>query len=162
MDEHIRDDMRDEPEEEQAERAGGGAGGIVGAGLGAGAGLVLGPIGAVVGALAGAAGGWWAGKQTVDALASFDEREDEHFRRTHERSDRGTRPYNEVRHAYQLGVLAGRNPDYVGRNFDTVEQDLQRAWDEAHGRGESWNNVRPYVDEGFTYGRDTQLDDQRR
>lgn len=154
MDEQIRDDMRNESEDEQAETAGGGAAGIVGAGLGAGAGLVLGPVGAVLGALAGAAGGWWAGKQTVDVLASFEETEDQHFRRVHERAPYATRPYDEVRHAYQLGVLAGRNPEYRGREFDTVEQDLQRAWDEARGHGESWDTVRAYVGEGFTYGRD--------
>jgi hypothetical protein len=51
-----------------------------------------------------------------------------------------------VRPAYQLGHLAGRNPDYAGRSFDEVESDLQRGWTgDVAARHGDWTSVRPYA-----------------
>jgi len=151
------DDLR--PKEEDAEEVAGGVAGLAAGAAGAAAGAaVLGPIGGVIGALAGGIGGWWAGHQLGEA--ALDEEEDESYRRYHEgsMSERG-RSYDEVRHAYHLGHLAGRNPEYRDREFDGVEADLRRAWDEAHGPREPWDEVRPYV--GAAYER-SRVDEERR
>jgi hypothetical protein len=145
------DDIRHPSEEEQATTAGGGASGIVGMAAGAGVGLLLGPVGAVIGALAGGAGGWWAGKQTVAAISEFDNDEDM-YRRMHD-AESAQHSYDDVRHAYVLGHLAGRNPDYLDRDFRAVEPDLRDAWQRAHQHGETWDSLRPYVDRGFTHAR---------
>jgi hypothetical protein len=154
----IKDDMKRSSEDEKRDTVAGGVGGIGGMAAGAGAGLTLGPVGAVLGALAGAAGGWWAGKQTIETLGGFENDEDVYYRRLHQQFAADARAYDEVRHAYQIGHLAGRNPDYMGSDFDSVEQDLRRAWDEAHGKAEAWDTVRPYVDRGFAHGRQNDSD----
>lgn len=148
-----KDDMKNTSEHEKADTVVGGLGGLGGLAAGAAGGLVLGPVGAVVGALAGVAGGWWAGTQVVDAAADFDA-EDSHYRRAHESSRAGAREYDEVRHAYQLGHLAARNPDYRDTGFDRIEPDLRRAWVDAHGASGDWDAVRPYVDRGFKRARE--------
>jgi hypothetical protein len=161
----LRDDMRkiaeeDDPkkaEEEQTETVTEGVGGLIGFASGAAAGLTLGPVGAVIGALAGGAGGWWAGKQVGDAALEF---EDKYYRRIHEASHAPTPSYEDVRHAYQLGHLAGRNPEYRDSDFDAIEPELQRAWKTAHGGSDNWNQVRSCVDRGFTHAREKQ-DEQR-
>jgi hypothetical protein len=149
-----KDDMRNTSEHEKADTVVGGLGGLGGLAAGAAGGLVLGPVGAVVGALAGVAGGWWAGKQVVDAAADFDAETDSDYRRVHESTRAGARAYDEVRHAYQLGHLAGRNPDYRDAGFDRIEPDLRRAWVDVHGAADEWDLVRPYVDRGFERARE--------
>ena len=66
----------------------------------------------------------------------------------------GADDYDNVRPAYQLGHLAGRNPDYASRSFDEVEPDLQRGWtsDVASRHGE-WHSVRGYARDAFDRGR---------
>jgi hypothetical protein len=147
-----KDDMKNTSEHEKADTVVGGLGGLGGLAAGAAGGLVLGPVGAVVGALAGVAGGWWAGKQVVDAAEDFNA-EDSDYRRAHESSRAGARAYDEVRHAYQFGHLAGRNPDYRDAEFHRIEPDLRRAWVDAHGSTDDWDAVRPYVDHGFNRAR---------
>ncbi len=154
-----RDDMRkiaeeDDPEraaEEQRRTVGEGMGGLMGLAAGAAGGLTLGPVGAVLGALAGGAGGWWAGKQVVDAISDY---QDEYFRRIHEASREAAPSYEEVRHAYQLGHLAGRNPEYGDTGFDRVEPELRRAWERAHPESRDWDSIRRFVDRGFNRARD--------
>jgi hypothetical protein len=161
----LRDDMRkvaeeDDPKksaEEQAETVTEGVGGLMGFATGAAAGLALGPVGAVIGALAGGAGGWWAGKQVGDAALEF---EDRYFRRIHAASDARSPSYEDVRHAYQLGHLAGRNPEYGDAGFDAIEPELRHAWKKAHGGSDNWDQVRPCVDRGFTHARE-EPDNQR-
>jgi hypothetical protein len=139
---------------EPAKAVGKGAGGIAGAHVGAGLGaFVLGPIGMVIGAIAGAVGGWWAGDAIAKGLDKWSEEDDEVFRTSYLSSPGGRsgRAYEDVRPAYQLGYLAGRNPEYRGRAFDDIEADLRAGWSAELGQkhGE-WDEVRPYVRDAYT------------
>ena len=67
-----------------------------------------------------------------------------------------TRGYDDVRPAYQIGHLAGRNPDYAGRSFDDVEPDLQRGWTpEVSARYGAWHEVRDYARSAYDRSRGT-------
>ena len=140
---------------EDPEAIGGAVIGSTGAAMGGGIGLAaLGPLGGVIGALVGAAGGWWAGKGFVTAINDVDRAENE-FRRAHEHAG-ASRPYDEARHGYQLGYLAGRNPDYADAAFSTVETDLRTAWIEAHRQDEDavpWEDVRAQAQTGYELAR---------
>ncbi|MGH7504729.1 MAG: hypothetical protein ACRELX_03725 [Longimicrobiales bacterium] len=146
---------RDLERNEDPEKIGGAVIGSTGAGIVGGIGLAaLGPLGAIAGALAGAAGGWWAGKGVVRAVDDMD-RADNEFRRAHEHAG-ATRPYDEVRHGYQLGYLAGRNPDYAAVEFSEVENDLRTAWVQAHRQDEHpvrWEDVRADARTGYELAR---------
>ncbi|MEX2570898.1 MAG: hypothetical protein WD737_06300 [Gemmatimonadota bacterium] len=146
----------DQKRNEDPSVAGGAVGGATGAGVGASLGVAaLGPLGLVLGALAGAAGGWWAGKGVVESVEDVD-RSDNRFRRAHEHAG-ATRPYEEVRHAYQLGYLAARNPDYSDATFEETEEDLRAAWVQAHVHDPEpvpWEDVRASARTGFDLGRE--------
>ena len=43
--------------------------------------------------------------------------------------------------------MAGRNPDYKGRSWDEVENDLRRGW-KADGP-HRYDDLRPYVRHGY-------------
>lgn len=131
-----------------------GVGGIGGVFAGTAIGSIGGPIGTVIGGIAGAIGGWWAGHEIAEAATKHYTPADDAFYRNHyESSDRrlADRSYDEVRPAYQVGHIAGRNPEYAGRSFESVEPDLRRGWDastsEAHG---SWDQVRGYAHDAYT------------
>lgn len=134
---------------------GGAVGGATGVGTGAGLGLaMLGPLGGVLGALAGAAGGWWAGKEVVKAVEEVD-RADNQFRWAHEHAG-AARPYEEVRHGYQLGYLAGRNPQNAEATFAEVEAELRGAWVQAHLHDRDpvpWDQVSSHVRSGYDLAR---------
>ena len=129
------------------------AGGFTGMATGMAFGAMAGPIGLLVGGIAGAVGGWWAGHAIADALTDDD---DVVYRSRYETSPSrlGDRAYEDVRPAYQLGHLAGRNPDYAGRSFDQIEPDLQRAWNDiARSRHGEWTTMRGYAREAFSRAR---------
>jgi hypothetical protein len=106
----------------------GAAGGAIAAG--AAIGSAAGPVGTAIGAAAGAVVGAFAGKSvaaTIDPDA-----EDLYWRDNFE-----TRPYanaysfDEYRPAYRYGVETHQR--YPGRQFDDIEDDLQRDWDTHRG-----------------------------
>ena len=132
------------------EAAGGISGGLAGAAIGS----LGGPVGTLVGGLAGVIGGWWAGRSIAEAAKDYGDEDDRYYRSHYESGSRlGDRNYDDVRPAYQLGHLASRNPDYSGRDFDTVESDLRRGWSEDIGaRHGNWDVVRGYAREGYTRG----------
>ena len=139
-----------------ADAVGEAAGGISGAVTGAAIGSVAGPVGTVIGGIAGAVGGWWAGREIAEMATDLAQDDDRYFR-THYETSSGQvadRRYEDVRPIYQIGHLAGLNPDYTGREFDEVEHDLKRGWtsDSASRLGE-WPAVRSYAREGFARGR---------
>ncbi|MEJ7811166.1 MAG: hypothetical protein WKG32_12205 [Gemmatimonadaceae bacterium] len=105
-------------------------GGVSGAAMGAGIGtLVAGPIGTAIGALAGAVGGWWAGHGTT--VATDLKADDDEYYRSHYEADESRaadRDYPAARPAYQLGHVARHNPDYTGKAFEEIEDDLQKGW----------------------------------
>ena len=135
-------------------------GGVAGAATGAALGSLGGPIGTLIGALAGALGGWWSGRAISEAASSFTNEDDSYYQNYHTTAagtvaDRGTsHAYDDVRPAYQLGHLAGRNPEYANRNFDEIEGDLQRGWtSDVSARHGDWSSVRPYARDAFERGR---------
>ena len=137
-----------------AETVTAGTGGFVAGVAGLALGAVAGPVGALLGALAGSVGGWWAGREVAGALTEADDR---HYRSQYEQApDRlADRSYEQVRAAYVAGHLAGRNPEYAGRSFADVEEDLQRGWS-GHGVAEQcgdWSAVRGYARSAFERAR---------
>jgi len=130
-----------------------GVGGFSGLAAGAALGSLGGPIGTVIGMIAGAAAGWWSGRAVSEAAASFTNDED-HYRTHYGSTSANAADYDRARPAYQLGHLAGRNPDYANRSFDEVEPELQRGWtsdvSSTHG---DWSTNRSYAREAYTRGR---------
>lgn len=129
--------------------------GATAASVGGSIGMVaLGPVGAVVGLLAGAVGGWWAGKEVQESIDEMDSA-DRTFRSAH--SDLAdARPYEEVRQAYQIGFLAGRNPQYGDKSFDEIEDELRAAWVKAYLQESDavpWEDSREHARSGFEVAR---------
>jgi len=145
--------LRHDDDPSVSDEVGQAVGGITGVVTGAAIGSAAGPIGTVIGGIAGAVGGWWAGRTVAEAAARFTEHEDTDYRRAYEgRSDRlADRSYEDVRPAYQLGHIAGENPEYKGKTFEAIEADLQRGWsNDLRARHGDWAAVRPYAEEAYT------------
>ncbi|GJG87385.1 hypothetical protein tb265_25660 [Gemmatimonadetes bacterium T265] len=144
-------------------------GGLAGAATGAALGSLGGPIGTIIGGIAGAASGWWTGRAVSEAASSFDS-DDSYYRDQYD--SRGTSAtsgstsasrasassYDAARPAYQLGHVAGLNPDYANRKFDDVETDLRRGW-EAQGSNTThkWDDVRDYARDAYSRGQERRL-----
>lgn len=131
-------------------------GGVSGAAAGAAIGSIGGPVGAVIGGIAGALGGWWAGHSAVEAEQDFavnEARYQELYESSENRLD--DRRFDDVRHGYLVGHAASRNPDYAGREFEEVEDDLRRGWtDDLRTRYGDWTGVRSYAREAYVLQRD--------
>lgn len=137
-------------------------GGIAGAATGAALGSLGGPLGTVIGGIAGAVGGWWSGRAVSEAASSFDSDED-YYRnsfgsRASGASSSRASSYDSARPAYQLGHLAGMNPDYHGRSFDDVESHLRTGWESNRGNDRAqWNDVRDYARDAYARGQERRL-----
>ena len=152
---HVHHDgvLRHDDHPSTGDKVGHAVGGVSGALTGAAVGAPAGPIGAIIGTIAGAAGGWWAGRTVAEAAAKFNDHDDNNYRQAYEsRPDRlADRSYEDVRPAYQLGHLASENPDYNGKNFETIEAELQRGWtNDLRARHGDWSTVRPFAEEAYT------------
>lgn len=135
------------------DKVGEAVGGVSGVVTGAAIGSAGGPLGTIIGGIAGALGGWWAGRTVSEAASRFTDHDDNNYRQAYEaRSDRlADRTYDDVRPAYQIGHLASENPDYNGKNFESIETDLQRGWsNDLRSRHGDWAAVRPYAEEAYT------------
>ena len=135
-----------------SEGIGGAAAGAAGAAIGS----FAGPIGTLIGGLAGVVGGWWAGKSAVEASHKYSTDDDSYYRDTYERSPGrlADRSYDQIRPAYQLGHVAGLNPDYRDREFDAVESDLQKGWNnDLRAKHGEWKAVRPYARDAYARSR---------
>jgi hypothetical protein len=131
-------------------------GGVSGIAAGMALGSLGGPVGAIIGGLAGALGGWWAGRAVAEAAHNYTTEDDAAYRTHYESSSTrlADRSYDDVRPAYQLGHLAGRNPDYTGRSFDEVETDLRSGWtSDVSARYGEWDSVRGYARDAYDRGR---------
>jgi hypothetical protein len=67
------------------------------------------------------------------------------------------RSWREVRHAYQVGWLAGRNPRYAAHGFGEADVELRAAWVQAHLHDEEpvpWEDVRERARAGWRLARD--------
>ncbi|MDF1502935.1 hypothetical protein [Roseisolibacter sp. H3M3-2] len=156
VDRAARETRRDDinPGDEIGEAVGGISGVLTGAALGS----LGGPIGTIIGGIAGAVSGWWAGRAISEA-ASHATGDDDEYYRTHFDSARGStasRDYDDVKPAYHLGHIAGRNPDYQSRSFDEVERDLRHGWtSDVSTRHGQWDEVRDYARHAYERGRTT-------
>jgi len=145
--------LRHDDHPSTGDQVGEAVGGVSGVVTGAAIGSMGGPIGTVIGGIAGAVGGWWAGRTVSEAASRFTDHDDNNYRQAYEaRSDRlADRSYDDVRPAYQLGHIASENPDYNGKNFESIEADLQRGWsNDLRARHGDWAAVRPYAEEAYT------------
>ena len=141
---HMPDESRDK-NPGAAEQAGEGVGGIGGTLAGAGIGSLAGPVGTIIGGIAGAVGGWWAGEKAGRAIEDMGDN-DEDYRRHHREAGARDLEYDEARLGYGVGHVAGHNPDYRGRPFADVEQDLRRGW---RHESRDYDSMRPYVQYGY-------------
>jgi hypothetical protein len=120
--------------------AGGAAGGAM---AGAAIGAVGGPVGAAIGGAVGAVAGGLAGKGAAEAVNPTEE--DAYWRENYK-----TRPYfkngadyNQYQPAYKYGWESASRPEYTGRRFEEVENDLGTAWAKVRGKATSeWNDAR--------------------
>lgn len=133
-------------------------GGLAGAATGAALGSLGGPIGTIIGGIAGLAGGWWTGRAVSEAASTFDN-DDTYYRDQY--NTRGSRSastnYDTARPAYQLGHVAGQNPDYSNRKFDDVETDLRRGWESQGNTSGKWDDVRDYARDAYDRGQQRRL-----
>ena len=147
---------REQNDRDRNEKIGEGVGGVAGAAAGAAIGSLAGPVGTAIGAIAGAVGGWWSGKAAADAASNIDATDDDFYRRRF--SSTGGRDYERARPAYQLGHVAGYNPDYQGRSFDEIEPELRRGWtSDVAASSDDWENVRDYTRDAFERGREQRV-----
>lgn len=128
------------------------AGGVSGVVVGAAIGSVAGPVGTLIGGIAGAVGGWWAGHAVAEAAQQYTVGDDAVYRNHYDNSPQrlADRDYESVSPAYRLGHLAAHNPDYRGRSFNDIEDELRRGWNggarETYGE---WDAVRGYVNDAY-------------
>lgn len=111
-------------------------GGTVGAVIG---GAVGGPLGAMVGAAVGGVAGGLAGKGISE---SVNPTEEDAFWRDHytTRPYAAGRSYEDLQPAYRYGWEARTR--HEDRNWNDVEADLGREWNERHGSRLSWDHAR--------------------
>jgi uncharacterized protein (TIGR02271 family) len=131
-----------------------GTGGVAGAAAGAAIGSMVGPIGTIIGGLAGAVGGWWSGRAISEAATSYTNDDDAYYQNHYMNTSSGAsaRSFDQTRPAYQLGHLAGANPDYRSHSFDDVEPHLSQAYTGAGYN--DWNDVRDYARDAYARGRE--------
>lgn len=128
-------------------------GGLGGAAIGAAAGSLGGPIGIAIGALAGGTGGWWAGRKISHAAQDYETSEPEFRERHAAHSD--AQDYETARPAYQLGYLAGRNPEYRSRKFEDIEEHVQLGWSPIAASHGPWRSVREYARDAYDVGQES-------
>jgi hypothetical protein len=158
MDTRDTRDVRDHRDEATAGKlAAEGVGGAAAGAAGAAIGSMAGPAGMIIGGLAGIVGGWWAGKAAAESAKHYTAEDDRYYRDNYEGSSTriADRSFDDIRPAYQVGHLAGRNPDYKGRDWDAVEPDLERGWtDDVRQKHGEWDAARPFARDAFTRSRD--------
>lgn len=112
------------------------------------------PIDTITNAIAGTIGGWWGTRAAAEASSAFNAEENTLYRDRYENSPRrlADRDYQTVRPAYQLGYLAKRNPDYHGREFESIEHELRAGWtDSISSRFGSWGRAREFAREAYAH-----------
>jgi uncharacterized protein YjbJ (UPF0337 family) len=128
--EENRDPISNEPGAHPVGVAAGGTGGAA-AGTAIGA-AVAGPIGGLVGAAAGAIAGGLAGKGVAEAINPTEE--EQYWREYYK-----TRPYyrtdvdfESYAPAYRFGWESASRPEFRGKNFEEVEDQLKTEWPSYH------------------------------
>ena len=111
--------------------------------------IAPGPAGRALLALA-ARGGWWAGDQVIEALASWSPEDDQAYREDFRDSDGGAHHYEEARIGYVLGHIAGQNPTYWCKPFEEIDRILGAG---SEGAGIDHARLLPYMRAGFERAR---------
>jgi len=137
-----------------ADHVGQAAGGISGVVAGAAIGATAGPIGVLLGGIAGAIGGWWSGRALAEAAEDITEADEQFYRADFERRKELRLEYDAAKGAYLLGDLAAANPTYAAQDFETVERDLSRGWQQSAAAYGDWQAVRGCVSVGFERARE--------
>lgn len=97
-------------------------------------------------------GGWWAEREVTATVRQVTFEDDVVYRAHYDFSPTrlADRSYEVVRPSYLIGHIAGANPMYEGRDFESIEKDLRTGWSEEirtkHGE---WDAVRQYAKEAF-------------
>ncbi|HEX8393099.1 MAG TPA: hypothetical protein VF665_12215, partial [Longimicrobium sp.] len=109
----------------------------------------------VLGGIALAAGGWWAGKQLVEALRSHNNEDEKHYRAHFESHPARTTgmTYDRARTGYVLGYTAARNPAYAGRSSSDVETDLRSGFSGSNAA--DYDQLRDFCECGYNRGLST-------
>lgn len=135
-----------------------GVGTAAGAASGAALGSIGGPVGTVVGGAVGGIAGGLAGKGAAEAVNPTDE--DAYWRdnfTSRSYADKGV-GYEAYQPAYRLGVEASQR--HSGRQFEEVEADLGREWEQSRGTSTlDWNKARHAAKDAFD--RTIQLREER-
>ncbi len=101
-------------------------------------------------------GGWWSERDVAATVRQVTFDDDVVYRAHYDFSptrlaDRG---YEKVRPAYLIGHIAGANPEYEARDFESIENDLRLGWtDEVKSKHGEWDSVRHYAKEAFARQR---------
>jgi hypothetical protein len=102
-------------------------------------------------------GGWWAEREVAATVRQVTFEDDVVYRAHYDFSPTrlADRSYEVVRPAYLIGHIAGTNPTYEGRDFESFEGDLRTGWsEEIRAKHGDWDAVRQYAKEAF--GRQRQ------
>lgn len=108
------------------------------------------PLAAILGTVAGTLGGWWA--KAAENRWELSEADEEACRQ-HFASVTVVTPgmtYDRARTGYALGYVASRNPEYVGRRFDELEDDLRQGFGAEHEH--SYDSLREFTRYGYERG----------
>lgn len=133
-----------------------GLGGAAAGAAGAAFGTFAGPIGTLIGGLAGIVGGWWAGKSAAEAANHYSIDDDRYYRHNYESSSTrlADRSYERVRPAYQLGHVAGLNPDYRDREWESVEPEVRKGWtSDLREKNGEWSSVSSHARDAYARSR---------
>jgi hypothetical protein len=107
------------------------------------------PLAIIIGTIAGTVGGWWkkAAERGSDLPITEEEACRVHF------SALGLEPtgvtFERARPGYALGFVAATNPDYRGRNFEEIEEDLRLGF---HDREDEYHALRDFARYGYERG----------
>jgi hypothetical protein len=97
-------------------------------------------------------GGWWAEREVTATVRQVTFEDDVVYRAHYDFSPTrlADRSYEVVRPAYLIGHIAGANPMYEGRDFESIEGDLRDGWsEEIRAKHGDWDAVRQYAKEAF-------------
>ena len=129
---------------------GAGTGAVAGAVAGAAVGSAAGPAGTVIGAVAGGVLGAKAGDSIAEAVNPTEY--NAYFQREFKNLPHYTagRAWTDYEPAYKYGY--DTYGEYRGQPFDSVENDLQKKWDETrHAARLPWDEAKHAVREGWHY-----------
>ena len=127
-----------------------GTGAVAGAVTGAAIGSAAGPVGSLVGAVAGGVIGAKAGDSIAEAVNPTEY--EDHFKKSYTTASYydSSRDWNDYQPAYKYGYETYGT--YRGRDFDSVEPELERNWDTTRGNSRlAWGEARGAVRDGWNH-----------